>query len=628
MTDHRWLRGRTIVYNPAPSAPLVPKPKRFHFGKIIWTALKKTCMVIGAIVLISAVLGVISASRSSRDAVPVMPKSVVLGLDMSGSIPEESGTSQYLELLNLGDKTLTFYKLIDALESAAKDDRVKALVFRVSDAGYNITQLQELRKAVLNFKKSGKKTYIYSESYGGSGYGLGLYYLASAFDEIWMQPVGVVAIGGINAEMPFFKDVMAKYGVEAQFFQRKEYKNAMEHLTSNKMSPASREETQGLINTLAQQLVEPIKADRSKISKTFDGLLNLGLITDDAALKDGLIDRAGYEDELFSMLRDTYTSSKTVSVDYYASAVAHEMSRADLLGRGGSKASVAVIHVDGMIVSGSGGKSSPYGLEEDMATADDIADAIIDAAKDKKYKAIVLRVNSPGGSPSASETIARAVTWAMTEKKKPVYVSMGALAASGGYWISAGATKIYAQDATLTGSIGVVGGKINLHGLWDKYDVHWESVSYGQNSGMMSMNTPFSVSEQKQFELTLDNVYGHFIDRVSKGRHMTPAQVEAVAKGHVWTGQEAKVKGLVDEIGGLNDVLDQIAHDNRLASRAQLSVVHLPSEDDPFAVLFSLLGVSSDLSLPQKVGAAISTVRMMHSSPRLVLDPSLPDIRG
>ncbi|MDY0028652.1 MAG: signal peptide peptidase SppA [Pseudobdellovibrionaceae bacterium] len=626
MTDHRWLRGRTIVYNPAASTPLVPRPKRFHFGKIILSALKKTCMVIGAIVLFSAVLGVISASRASRDAIPVMPESVVLGLDISGSIPEESGTSQYLELLNLGDKALTFYKLLDALEAGAKDDRVKALVFRVSDAGYNITQLQELRRAVLDFKKSGKKTYIYSESYGGSGYGLGLYYLASAFDEIWMQPVGVVAIGGINAEMPFFKNVMAKYGVEAQFFQRKEYKNAMEHLTANKMSSASREETQSLIDTLAKQLVVPIKADRQKISKTFDELLNLGLITDDSALKSGLIDHIGYEDELFALLRETYRSSKAISADYYASALAHEMSRADFLG-GASKSFVAVIHVDGMIVSGSGGKSSPYSLEEDMAAADDIADAIIDAAKDKKYAAIVLRVNSPGGSPSASETIARAVAWAMTEKKKPVYVSMGGLAASGGYWVSAGASKIYALDATLTGSIGVVGGKINLQGLWDKYDVHWDRVSYGQNSGMMSMNSPFSASEQKQFELTLDNVYDHFIRRVAKGRQMTTAQVEAVAKGHVWTGQEAKVKGLVDEIGGLNDVLDQIARDNKLDSRSQLNVVHLPSEDDPFAVLFSLLGVSSDLSLLQKVGTVISTVQIMGRSPRLVLDPLLPDIR-
>ncbi|HOO51832.1 MAG TPA: signal peptide peptidase SppA [Alphaproteobacteria bacterium] len=626
MSHHHWLKGRTVVYNPVPKTSSVPMRKRFSIGRILWTALKRTCMVIGAVFLFSALIGVLSALQSGKESVPQIPKQVILGLHLEGAVPEESGTSEYMELLGLGDRGLTFYAMLDALEQGANDPRVKALVFRVSDAGYNITQLQELREAVMHFRTLGKKAYIYSESYGGSGYGLGLYYLASAFDEIWMQPVGVVAVGGINSEKPFFKDVMEKYGVEAQFFQRKEYKNAMEHLTSSKMSAASREETQGVIDTLSGQLVGPIKADRSKVSKSFDALLDLGMHTDRAALESGLIDRMDYEDVLDAHLKEVYLSSKIMSLDNYSKALAHEKFDADLLG--GKKTSVAVVHVDGMIVSGSSGGRSPYGLEEQLVGADDIADAIIRAARDKKIKAIVVRVNSPGGVPSASETIARAIAWAQESKKKPVYVSMGSMAASGGYWISAGATKIYAMDATLTGSIGVVGGKINLQGLWNKYDVHWESVSYGKNSGMMSMNTPFSASEQKQFELTLDNVYDHFIDRVATGRKMTKEQAEAVAKGHVWTGQEAKEKGLVDEIGGLNDVLDQIALDHGLASRAQLRVIHSPSEDDPFEMLFSLLGVSSDLSLPQKVGAALSTVRVIHSSPRLVLDPSLPDLRG
>ncbi|HPQ50873.1 MAG TPA: S49 family peptidase, partial [Alphaproteobacteria bacterium] len=453
MSDNSWLKGRTVVYNPVPKAP--PKPRRFHIGRILWTALKRTCIVIGAVVLFSAVIGVWSAVRSGHKNVPAMPDQMVLTLTLSGHIPEESGMSQYMALLNFRDEELTFNALVDAIERAAVDPHVKALAFKVSSAGYDISQLQEIRQAVLNFKATGKKTYIYSESYGGSGYGLGLYYLASAFDEIWMQPVGVVSVGGVSAEMPFFKDVMEKYGVEAQFFQRKEYKNAMEHLTSSKMSEASREETQGLIDNLATQLIAPIKADRQKIAQNFDGLLNLGMLTDDVALKSGLIDRMDYEDALIDFLDKAYPNTDLFPMDLYASAKTRDHLDKNLLG--GKKVSVAVIHVDGMIVSGSSGRSA-YGLESSMAGADDIAGAIKTAARDKKIKAIILRVNSPGGSPSASETIARAVHWAKVTKKKPVYVSMGAVAASGGYWISTEATKIYAMDSTLTGSIGVVGG--------------------------------------------------------------------------------------------------------------------------------------------------------------------------
>ncbi|OIN87560.1 MAG: signal peptide peptidase SppA [Alphaproteobacteria bacterium CG1_02_46_17] len=618
MSDHSWLKGRTVVYNPVPRAP--SKPKRFRIGRILWTALKRTCMVIGAVVLFSAVIGVWSAMHAGKKSIPVLPDQMILTLSLDGRIPEESGMSQYLALLNIRDEPLTFNVLIDSIEKAITDERVKALALNVSSTGYDISQLQEIRKAVLTFKKSGKKTYIYSESYGGSGYGLGLYYLASAFDEIWMQPVGVVAIGGISADMPFFKDVMEKYGVEAQFFQRKEYKNAMEHLTSSKMSMASREETQGLIDSMATQLIEPIKAERKQISKTFDGLLNLGMLTDEEALKSGLIDKMDYEDSLFAELDKTYGDIDAVSVDTYS-----RVAQRDRL-MGSKKASVAIIHVEGMIVSGRGGGGSPYSMEDSMVGADDIADSIKTAARNKRIKAIVLRVNSPGGSPSASETIARAVHWARVIKRKPVYVSMGSVAASGGYWISTEATKIYAMDATLTGSIGVVGGKINLQKLWEKYDVNWERVSYGKNSSMMSMNTPFSASEQKQFELTLDNVYDHFILRVAKGRSLTPAQVEAIAKGHVWTGREAKEKGLVDEIGGLNDVLDLIAKNNSLASRHELTILHLPSADNPLAVLFELL--SSEASLPAWLGNALSSVQLMSHSPRLVMDSSLPQVRG
>lgn len=618
-----WMRGRTIVYNPAPKVKI--RPRRFHVGRILWSAFKRTCAVIGAFVLFLSVLGVVSAIQSGKKSAPVLPKEMILTLRLSGSLQEDSGMSQYMRLLKSGEENLTLGALVDSIENAARDDRVKALAFKASGAGYDLAQLQEIRRAVMDFKKSGKKTYIYSESFGDSGYGLGLYYLASSFDEIWMQPVGVVAVGGISAEMPFFRNVMEKYGVEAQFFQRKEYKNAMEHLTSSSMSPSSREETQGLIDNLAAQLVTPIKRDRKSVSKSFDQLMNLGLITDHAALAAGLIDKVDYEDGLLDHLDQTYADADLIGIETYAQADQRKDLEKNLLG--GKKTTVAVVHIDGMIVSGSSGRS-PYGFEEQMASADDIADTIRDVAADKRVKAIVLRVNSPGGSPTASETIASAVHYAKEKKNKPVYVSMGSVAASGGYWISAGADKIYAMDGTLTGSIGVVGGKINLEKLWKKFDVNWERVQVGQNSGMMSMNTPFSASEQRQFELSLDNVYDHFIRRVAEGRKMKPEDVEKIAKGHVWTGQQAKKNGLVDEIGGLNAVLEDIAKVNGLSSRRELTVLHLPSVNNPLDILFELL--SSQASLRGRLGVigdVFLTMAAADQSPRLVYDPSLPDVR-
>ncbi|HNQ92716.1 MAG TPA: signal peptide peptidase SppA [Alphaproteobacteria bacterium] len=622
MSCQSWLRGRTVVFNPVPKVPV--KPKRFHIGRILWTAIKRTCMVIGAIFLISAIIGVWAGSRFEKRPAPTLPNEMVLTLHMAGAFPEASGKSQYAALLNLRDELLTLDVVVDTIDRAASDNRVKALAVKASDAGYNISQLQEIRASVERFKKSGKKTIIYSESFGGSGYGLGLYYLASVFDEIWMQPVGVVAIGGVSAEMPFFKDIMDKYGVQAQFFQRKEYKNAMEYLSASGMSAASREEMQGLIENLASQLKGPIKDSRTKIAARFDALSDLGLLTDDVAVKEGLVDRLAGEDEVLDYLDTTYHDAGLISLESYASALNSAQIEKKFLGQGRS-VSVAVIHVDGMIVSGSA-ERGPYGVSNEMAGADDIAEAIHDAGDDKRIKTIVLRINSPGGSPSASETIARAVEWVKKEKKKPVYVSMGTVAASGGYWISAPADRIYAMNSTLTGSIGVVGGKINLEQFWKKFDINWERVSVGANSGMMSMNTPFSESEQRQFEASLDNVYAHFITRVAKGRKLSPDRVEEIAKGHVWTGQQAKGNGLVDKIGSLNDVLDDVAKENGVSSRADLIVVHLPSVDDPFDILFEML--SAQAALPDFLGRLTSSVSAILHSSRLVYDPSVPDVRG
>jgi protease-4 len=227
----------------------------------------------------------------------------------------------------------------------------------------------------------------------------------------------------------------------------------------------------------------------------------------------------------------------------------------------------------------------------------------MEAAEDKTVKAILVRVNSPGGTPTAAETIHRALVRAKTEYKKPVIVSMGNMAASGGYWISAPADRIYALPATLTGSIGVVGGKFDASGLWDKLDVNWEEVNYGKNSAMWSFNSGFSPSAQERFENSLDSVYAAFTKRVVDGRKLTPDQVEKIAKGHVWTGRQAKDIGLVDVLGGEDVALNDLAIQLGRNERADLTVIDLPKPESKFQALMNLLAMET--ALPSYLPAGV-----------------------
>lgn len=593
MSNQSWLRGRTLVFNQG-AVQKQNTSKGFSAVGVLksvlrfaWRVVKGIALTIGLLILILIVMGIWSAMKSDKPSLPTLPSSMILSLTLDKDIPDTNGVTQILSLIRGEQAPLTLEDIVDSIDRAAKDNRVKALAFKVNGGGYNLTQLQSIRDAVLRFKTTGKKSVIFSESYGEGGYGLGIYYLATAFDEIWMQPVGNVAIGGINMQVPFFKDVMNKYGVEAQFFQRKEYKNAMEHMTANQMSAASRESMDSLLGDLAGQLVGPIKLSRKQVTNSFEGLLNQGYLTDKVALKSGLIDKLDYEDNMTNAIQKKFEGVKFVSVERYNAIIKRKAFEKSVISKN-KNVTIAVIPIKGMIISGSP-KSSPFGGNNQFAGADDIVEAIENAANDKNVRAIILRVNSPGGSPTASETIHRAVTWAKTTKKKRIIVSMGSMAASGGYWVSTPADKIYAMDSTLTGSIGVVGGKVNIQGVWDKLGVKWETIQYGDNSGMMSMNTPFSESEQKQFELSLDNIYDYFIARVADGRKLTPAQVEKIAKGRAYTGRQALALGLVDEIGGMDKVLDDVAKANGLTSRDDLNVLYLPMLTDPMQLILMML---------------------------------------
>jgi protease-4 len=613
MQGQNWLRGRTVVYNPIPK-PIV-KPRRYRVLSLLWEALKKTCMVLGAMVLISSILTLWSMSQIVHKTVPAdIPDQMILDLDLSGGFIEDQGPAEYFSRFGLGQTVLTVRETVDAIDRAAGDSKVKALVFRMGSGSYELTQIQEVRAAILRFKKSGKKTVIYAPSFGEGGSGLGMYYLAATFDDIWMQPVGMVAIQGLNLEAPFFKSFLEKFGVKGQFFQRKEYKNAMENMTADAMSPASREMMTGLIKEMADQIVADVETVRGKKfkGKKFSSLIDYGLFTDSEALNAGLIDHLDDEEAMLHDLRKSLGGNpderepEMVFLEEYSAYHSYHHGQKRLLEKK-TYPRVALVQIDGMIVEGSSGPSS--GFEDKFAGADTIADAIREAADDEEMRSIVLRINSPGGSPSASETIARAVVYAREKKNKAVIVSMGSMAASGGYWISAPATTVYALDATLTGSIGVVGGKFDASGLWEKVGIKWDGISYGANSDLWSFNKPFSESGRARYEASLDNVYAHFIARVAKGRSLKPDQVEKIARGHVWTGRQAKELGLVDKIGGLDRVFDDLAVLYGVEGRENLTIVRMPGAQTPLEALYEIFGqAGASLSFLQKLSAMWSVV--------------------
>ncbi|MCK5373918.1 MAG: signal peptide peptidase SppA, partial [Alphaproteobacteria bacterium] len=553
------------------SVPNVAKPakRKWRVLPILWGALKKTCMALGAVMLISIIVSGWMVSSLVGEIKVELPEQMVLYMDLDGDIGDLPKPSSFADPFSNTGKTVKTF--IDALNRAKNDDRVEGICARLVGGRYDLAHIQEIRAAIKDFRESGKFAYIYAPSYGG---GLGSYYLVSSFEEIWMQPVGSVMITGINAEMPFLRGALDKIGIEPQFFQRKEYKNAYESLTNESMSEANRHAMNSLVADLSDVITADIAADMGISELEFKALVDRGLFTHSEALAARLIDKSDYADKLIEKINEQVTGDSNskdlayVSFDRYiddmmvqgddfaAQLFSGEVDDSDDEGR----PKVALIYAVGTIMDNDGADASIQAglMGGRVAGADKIARALFMAAEDTSIDAVVLRVDSPGGSPVASETILRAVQ-KVQEEGKSVTVSMGGTAASGGYWIASYADQIFALPSTITGSIGVLGGKLSAQKLWQNLGINWESVSWGDNSGMWSMNTPFSEGGEERMNAMLDNIYDSFVARVATGRKMSVDDVEKIARGRVWVGKSALDKGLVDQFGGLNDALDYAA---------------------------------------------------------------------
>jgi len=470
---------------------------------------------------------------------------LILELDLTDGITESRPTDPVSAVL--ARHRVVLADLLDGLRRARDDERVKALVAKVGGRPIGLAQVQELRREIARFGEAGKLTVAWAESFGEFSAGNVPYYLATAFDTIYLQPSGDLGLTGIAVERIFLRDALDKLGVDFQVAKRHEYKSAAEQVTERGFSPSARQATERVTASITEQLTEAISQRRRIAADETRKLVDRGPFLAAQALDAGLVDALGYRDEVYAAVRKQAGRDAIVQPlgRYQRSRALAERARKLPSPR---EPAVALIYATGPIRRGRSGRGLVSG---GSMGSDTIAAALRSAVADDHIRAIVLRVNSPGGSYVASDTIWREVVRARTAGK-PLVASMGDVAASGGYFISMAADAIVAQPGTVTGSIGVLSGKPVLGQALGKAGVTTDSVTQGEHAAMFGTTHPFSEDEWALVNNWLDQIYADFTQKVAAGRHLSAERVHELARGRVWTGADALERGLVDELGGLD----------------------------------------------------------------------------
>jgi protease-4 len=497
----------------------------------------------------------------------------------------------------LGRRRTSLRTLVDNLARGADDPAVVGVVAKVG-AAMPLATAQEIRDAVIAFRRSGKFALAWAETFGEMAPGTVPYYVATAFDSIWLGPSGDVVLAGVHVDALFLRRTLDALGVEAQLGRRHEYKNASNALIETGFTDAHREATAGLVASVADQLADGIASRPGIDPARAQELLSAGAVLGLDAVDAGLVDRLGYRDQVIDEVRRRVDGELELRyVSRYRRPRLHELRRLADKATGSGEPAVAVVHAVGVVRLGRSGRSP---LTGSAFGSDTIAAALRTAASSERVRVVVLRVNSPGGSYVASDVVWREVA-RVRETGIPVIVSMGDLAASGGYFVSMGADVIVAQPGTITGSIGVFGGKLVRDGLLEHLRITHDSIGSGGRAGMFSPYARYSAEEWELVDRWLDRVYDDFTAKAAQGRRLTQDQVHVVARGRVWTGAQAREHGLVDELGGLHHAI-ALARD-RVGLPADAPVLDLPeagplerlrpaqsSEDLPAAGLGGLLG--------------------------------------
>lgn len=507
---------------------------------------RKTVLIILGIVtalVLLVVVGLAVLISALRGGKPTIQDNSVLTLRVAGSMPDYVPEDPIRRLLGNDEQSLT--SLLNQFRKAKVDKRIGAILLEIDMSGAGWAKAEEIRAAIADFRSSGKPVYAYIE------FGLNKeYYIATACDRIYMPPPGEIFITGLSADVMFFRGSLDKLGIYPDLFQIGKYKSAGDTFTRKDMSDAHREYVNELLDDLFNRYVETIGIARGKTGAEVKTLIDNAPYNAQQAKDAGLIDGAAYRDELDKELKQRLGYKEADKLRLTRTSDYRQISQESLGLNKGER--IAIIYGTGDIGPGRS-ENSPTGGQS--IGSETMARALNDARDDKSIKAIVLRVDSPGGSSLASDIIWHAVDSA--NKVKPVVVSMGDVAASGGYYIAASASKIIAQPSTITGSIGVVGGKPVVKGLYDWLGVTNEYVLRGKNAGIFRETEKFSPDERAKFEEWLKaTYYNDFVPKVAKGRNKTAAEIDWVGQGRVWTGAQGKGHGLVDEFGGLDRAVE------------------------------------------------------------------------
>ncbi|MFP2896936.1 signal peptide peptidase SppA [Corallococcus sp. 4LFB] len=540
--------------------------KRFFIGALAFIGALSILFVVG-------VVGLLMLAASSK---PGVPSNLVLELDLQQPLPEYTLDTSLAGAF--GEEPTSLRDVVEGLEKARTDPRVKSLVVRIGQPG-SAAQVQELRDAVKAFRASGKRAVAYADGFGEAGNGTGAYYLASAFDAVYIQPSGDVGLTGLVMETPFARDAFAKFGVKPEFGKRAEYKNAVNTFTDTSYGPHQREATEAYGQSLFRQVVKGVAEGRKLSEDEVRALIDRAPFMGQAAVDAKLVDGLRYRDEIHDELKQQAgEGAQLLYVDKY-------LERAGRPNQTGP--TIALIYGVGEVLRGKS-QSNPLSGGQVMG-GDTVAAAFRKAVEDPSVKAILFRVDSPGGSYSASDTIRREVQRAR-EAGKPVIVSMGTYAASGGYFVAMAGDKIVAQPGTLTGSIGVYNGKFVTSELWAKLGVNFDTIAFGKNATFASSDQEFTPEQRAQLESELDTIYLDFTSRAAQARNMPLEQLQSVARGRVWTGEDALERGLVDALGGYPKALELAKEAAKLEKDAPVRIVVFPRPRPTGQVLSELLG--------------------------------------
>ncbi|HNQ11718.1 MAG TPA: signal peptide peptidase SppA [Bacteroidia bacterium] len=531
-------------------------------------------VIVGSIVLFFLILFIAGTLLSGMENKKVFKAEANSVLELNFNYPITERTSKdVLGSIDFSDFSANMNPglndLLKCIRYAADDEHIKGIYLHSSNVVAGMSMTEEIRNALLKFKKSGKFIIAYADEYSQSGY-----YLSSVADKVYLNPAGIIDFRGLGANLMFIKGTLEKAGIEPQLIRHGKYKSAGEPFVLEKMSPENYTQVKTLVDTLWNTMVDRISMSRNLPADTLKEIAaNMKVRIAEQALEYKLVDQLMYEDEVHNELKKLCAIEENKKLALVSQK--KYMHAEDPIQKTFSRDKIAVIYAVGAISSGKG--------NEESIGSESLAKAIRKAREDEKVKAIVMRVNSPGGSALASDVILREVM--LAKKAKPFYVSMSDVAASGGYYISCLADTILVQPNTITGSIGVFGILFNAKKLLnEKLGITTDKYLTGPFADLGSMDRPVNESERKAIEFMINDIYKDFIGHVSKGRSIDKAMVDSLGQGRVWTGKDAISVGLADMAGGLEDAI-QLAQ-NR-TGLDQIRIVEYPEQKDPFDQLIN-----------------------------------------